>query len=299
MSPSIPRWLLRLLLACIACIAGQAHAAYSCNVTPTSLGVIYRQGGGNRVDQTGTVTLTCTRNVATDASTLTYRIGVDNGDNFAGGARRTRLGATGNYLTYTITRAAAVGATAACADASNWDANPAGANLMTGTLNFGTSASATVNWSFCVRVRGNQGNAAAGQYVDTPNVGVQYPATAAGAIAFSSFTYTIGARNQCVLNSYPGDMVFNYSSFQAGAQAVNQVFRIACSNNLPWSVAIAPATGTLLGLNYTLTRAPAAGTGNGNPQNITITGTMAAGQRGTCATSTCSASQPHTMTITY
>jgi hypothetical protein len=48
-----------------------------------------------------------------------------------------------------------------------------------------------------------------------------------------------------------------------------------------------------------LTRAPAAGTGNGAAQNIVITGTMPAGQQGVCSTATCSASQAHTITISY
>lgn len=299
MNASLRRWLPRLLLAMPLAAAAPAHAAYSCNVVATSLGVIYARGGSNRIDATGTVTLTCTRDVAADANTLTYRIGVDYGDNWQNPNRRARRGASADYLRYSITRGATAGGAATCADTSNWEPPVLSPNVMNGTLNFGASATATVVWGYCMRVRGNQGNPTAGQYVDTLNVLAQYPATPFGAVAIGPFTYTIGARNQCVLNTYPSDMVFNYNSFQATPQVVSQVFRLACNNNLPWSVAIAPAGGTLLGLNYTLAHTPASGTGNGNAQAITITGTMPAGQQGTCGTAQCSASQTHTLTITY
>jgi hypothetical protein len=65
-----------------------------------------------------------------------------------------------------------------------------------------------------------------------------------------------------------------------------------------------PTTGTLIGLDYTLALSPAGGTGGGtgggSPESIhTITGTMAAGQAGTCAVGACTATQSHTLTITY
>lgn len=292
--------LLRLAAACLLLASGTAHAAYSCSLSITDTGVIYAQGGGNRIDATGTLTITCNRDVAADANTLSYRIGADNGANYSNPDRRVRLGATGNYLVYSLTRGAAVGGAATCADASNWGQIIVSANVMSGTLNFGAAASASANWGFCLRVRGNQGNPAAGTYTDALNVYAQYPNTLFGAVTpAATLNYSIGARNVCVLNSFPNDMAFSYNSFQAAAQVLTQTIGVACSNALPWSVAIAPTGGTLLGLNYTLTRAPASGTGNGATQNIVITGTIAAGQQGSCSTSTCSASQAHTLTISY
>jgi hypothetical protein len=63
-------------------------------------------------------------------------------------------------------------------------------------------------------------------------------------------------------------------------------------------MALDATTGTLLGLNYSLALGVRS-TGTGSPQLHTIIGSMAAGQAGTCAAGTCSASQPHTLTITY
>lgn len=290
---------LRLLLALLACACGPAQATFSCNVTATSLGVIYRQGFTARTDVVGTVHLNCTRDLASDPNTLTYRIGVDLGDNYQNPNRRVRLGASGNYLAYSLARGASVGGAATCSDNSNWGLPVLTSDVMAGTLNFGAGAAATATWGFCVRVRGNQGRPAAGEYEDSPTVIAQYPATLTGALAFTSFTYTVGARNQCVLNTFPADMVFNYNSFQPAPQVVTQTFRLACNTGLPWSVAISPPGGTLLGLNYTLTRSPATGVGNSNPQTVVITGTIPAGQQGSCGTGSCSDSQTHTLTISY
>lgn len=295
MNASILRRLLRMLPAALFLVAGTAQAAYSCNVSATSVGVIYARGGANRVDVVGAVTLNCTRDLS-DANVLSYQIGANNGNHYAGGSRRVRRGTSGDYLDYSLTRGAAVGGAATCADSSNWDQGFS--NSMVGTVNFGAGSAASATWGFCVRIRGNQGNPTAGQYVDIVGLGAQYPMLT-GATTTGTFTYTVGARNQCVMNSFPTEMNFNYNSFQPAPQVTTQTFRIACSNNLPWSVALAPANGTLLGLNYTLSRAPASGTGNGAAQDIVITGTMPANQQGTCATATCSATQPHTLTVTY
>ena len=300
MSPPTWTFLLRLAMACLLLAGSGAHAAYSCSLAITDTGVIYRAGNNNRVDATGTVTITCNRDIAVDANTLTYRIGADNGANYANPNRRARRGATGNYLVYTLTRGATVGGAATCADTSNWGQIIVTANVMSGTLNFGTSGTASANWGFCLRVRGNQGNPTAGTYTDIVNVYAQYPATLFGAITpAASLNYSIGVSNVCVLNSFPTDMSFTYNSFQPAVQVRTQTIKVACSNGLPWTVAIAPTTGTLLGLNYTLTRTPASGNGNGAAQNIVITGTMAGGQQGACTTATCSASKAHTVTITY
>jgi hypothetical protein len=291
--------MLRLALACLGLAAGGAEAAYSCSITATNVGAIYRTGTTVRQDVVGSVTLTCTRNVATDPNTLTYAIAPDDGANENGTNRRAKRTSSANYLTYTLTRGTTAGGGATCQDANNWNQDNLPNNLILGTLAFNAAASASVTWGFCARVQGNQGSPTAGLYVDNIIVTAAYPATISSATTTAAFTYTIGAVNQCVMSSQPSNMAFNYGSFQAAPQVITQTFALACSNALPWSVAIAPASSTLLGLNYTLARAPTAGSGNGSPQNIVITATMPAGQQGACATGACSASQAHTMTITY
>jgi hypothetical protein len=138
----LPTWamLLRLALSCLLLAGGSVHAAYSCSLVITDTGVIYRQGANNRVDATGTLTihLQPRRGDRRQHADLPHR-------------RRQRRqlrqprpprapGATANYLDYSLTRGAAVGGAATCADTSNWGQIIVTTNVMTGTLNFGTAA---------------------------------------------------------------------------------------------------------------------------------------------------------------
>jgi hypothetical protein len=284
-------------LAMTALTSQQAWAVYSCNVTATSTGVIYVTPASQ--DSQGVATLTCTRDSG-DATTLTYRLKADNGLHVTGTQRRVRLGTTGNYLRYSLTRAAA------CGNASNWYAPATGTtNVVTGTLNFGAALSQSVNVSYCLRTRvGGGGNPAAptaGVYDDTISIFGQFPNNNAGALTPAApITYSVGVNNQCVLNSFPTRMVFNYTSFSPAPQVATQSFNLRCSNNLPWTATVSPAAATVLGLNYTVAVSPNVTTlGTGVNQPVTLTGTMPAGQAGTCNTGVCTGTQPHTVTITY
>jgi hypothetical protein len=278
-------------------------AAYSCNISTASVGVLYTAAN---VDTNGSVTLTCTRD-ALDLPSLTYRIKADDGANAFATApfRRTRLGATPNVLRYILRRGTVVGGAAACGNTTTWRAPATGiANVIQGTLAFGASLSTTVVWGYCIRIRGTAGGnpaaPAAGSYTDSFNVFAQYPNNDAGALSpLVPATYTVGVTNQCVFNTFPTSMAFNYTSFSATPQVQTRPFDLRCSNALPWSLAIAPASSVLLGLTYNITASPASGTGTGADQVITLTGTIPANQAGTCTGSSCTATQGHVVTITY
>lgn len=283
--------------ACATLALPRALAAYNCNVTVASVGVLYTQG--SNADTNGLVTLNCTR-TAGDANALTYRIKADNGLNYGGGTRRARLGASTNRLNYALRRGTVPGGAAACGNTSNWAAPAGRNNTMQGTLGFGTALTASVSWGFCIRVRGNQGAPAGGSYTDAVQVFAQYPGTNGSPVTPpASLVYTVGVNNQCVFNTEPVPIVFDYTSFSPTPQTANRSFDLRCSSNLPWSVSLDPDTGTLLGLDYALEPSPAAGIGTGADQAVTITGTMAPDQAGTCAGATCSASQSHTLILTY
>jgi spore coat protein U-like protein len=295
---------LKPLAALLLSITGlSAQAAISCNISTTSVGVLYVAGANT--DTNGTVTLTCTRNPSTDPASITYRIKANNGNNFATN-RRVRLGATTNYLTYFLRRGTVVGGAATCGNTSTWAAPATGTtNVITGTLTFGTGASsASAVWGYCVRVRGsvnpNPAAPAAGIYTDNVLITGQYPNSDVGVLTPSvPLTYTIGVNNQCVFNTFPTAMSFNYTAFSPTAQVLTRQFDLRCSNTLPWSIAISPASNVLLGLNYTIAASPATGTGTGSDQVITLTGTIPANQAGTCNAATCTATQAHVVTITY
>lgn len=276
---------------------GHQAQAYSCNVSVTSTGVLYT---GSNVDSNGTATLNCTRSGA-EANTLTYRIKADNGLNVTGTQRRVRRDATTSYQNYFLRRGTAVGGSATCGNTTTWQAPLTGTtNVITGTLSFGASLTASAIWGYCVRIGSTSPSPAAGIYTDTVQVFAQFPNSDAGTLTASALlNYTVGVTNQCVFNSFPTAINFNYTSFSTTAQTASQTFNLRCSNALPWSIAVSPANNTLLGLNYNLALSPTSGTGSGLNQLVTLTGTVPAGQAGTCSTAICTGSFVHTVTITY
>lgn len=281
-------------------ISPRAQAFYSCTVKATSSGLIYQTPTPR--DVTGSAILTCTRSSG-DANSLTYRLKADDGLNAnttTAPYRRVRLGSTSNYLYYSLSS----GAT--CNNNTNWRAPTTGTTTVeTGTLNFGAALTQSATLSYCIRVRvnvgGNPPSPAAGVYSDTFNVFAQYPNSNAGALSANApVVMTVGVNNQCVFNTYPGNLAFNYTAFSATAQTASTSFMLRCSSGLPWSISVSPNPAVLQGLRYTITPSPASGSGNGNTgQAVTLTGSMPAGQAGTCSGPTCSGSQPHTVLITY
>lgn len=133
-------------------------------------------------------------------------------------------------------------------------------------------------------------------------------AALAASFAFSSqaattsggFNVTVNLTSACSITAGPTDVAFTYTSFQgAAATATGGAFSVKCTNTLPYTMALDATSGTVIGLNYTLALSAASGTGNGNAQAYSISGSMVAGQSGTCAAATCSGSQARTLTITY
>jgi spore coat protein U-like protein len=112
---------------------------------------------------------------------------------------------------------------------------------------------------------------------------------------------------------------FAYTSFQgAVANGTNGGFSVSCTNNLPYTfglqvgggaatppgaATIGPINDDAVNLAYSLALSAAGGVGNGGAQNYSITGTMAAGQAGTCAASPCNngaaTNNTHTLIVNY
>ena len=113
---------------------------------------------------------------------------------------------------------------------------------------------------------------------------------ATGASAASNntpFNVKVDLTSVCSVVGAITDVQFTYTSFQAGnAPSSGGNFSVKCTTGLGYSFTfVGGAAGTMptTGLTYSLT-APASGTGNGAAQALQITGTMAGGQGGTCAT---------------
>jgi spore coat protein U-like protein len=264
----------------------------------TDEAVTYSQSGN--VDTNGTATINCTRSSG-DANSLSYRIKADNGLNASGNQLRVRLGATANYINYSLARGTSVGGAASCNNSTTWDAPATGTtNVITGTLNFGANLSASAVWGYCLRVRPVSPTPASGIYTDTVQIFGQYPNSNSGTLTASApLNYSVSVGSQCQFGTTPSSLTFDYTSFSTAAQTASGNFNVLCSNTLPWTVSITPENDTLLGLNYSLSLNPAAGTGTGLNQLITLTGTIPAGQVGSCNTAVCTASKIHTVTISY
>jgi len=118
----------------------------------------------------------------------------------------------------------------------------------------------------------------------------------------ANFNVTVNLTAACEISTTPTDVAFTYTSFQAGvANSTGGSFGVRCTNTLPYTLSLDSTTGTVIGLNYSLS-VPAGGTGNGAEQVYAITGTMAAGQSGTCATTppgTCNGTDVRTLIVTY
>lgn len=129
---------------------------------------------------------------------------------------------------------------------------------------------------------------------------VAMPAQALTATA--PFNVTANLTSKCEVTAGPTDVAFTYTSFQAGiATATGGAFSVRCTTNLPYTFSVSGGGGTVIGLAYTLGLSAAGGTGAGlTAASYSVTGSMAAGQSGTCATTAaCTGTAAHTLTVTY
>ncbi|MBX3589204.1 MAG: spore coat protein U domain-containing protein [Ramlibacter sp.] len=129
--------------------------------------------------------------------------------------------------------------------------------------------------------------------------------SAQAATATGNFDVTINLTSACEIASSP-TAAFSYTSFQSTAATFSSSFNIRCTNTLPiTSITLdsTSVTDAATNLAYTLALSGVPASGTGASQSVSITGSMAANQAGTCATATCtnaaSANKQRTLTITY
>lgn len=138
----------------------------------------------------------------------------------------------------------------------------------------------------------------------------------AGAVtATNNFNVSITLNSACQVVSLP-TIAFTYTSFQAGAATSSSSFNVQCTNTKAISSILLDDgaggvaaglsqsyTDNATGLTYSLTLSGVPATGNGAPQSVTISGSMAGGQSGQCNAASCtnaaSTNRTRTITITY
>ena len=135
--------------------------------------------------------------------------------------------------------------------------------------------------------------------------------------ASGTFNVNITLTSVCTLSAI-GDVSFTYTSLQAGvSNATGGAYTVSCTNSLPYTFGLQAGTGALtppfsptisvsdnfVNLSYQLGTSAAGGTGNGAAQPYSITGTMAAGQGGTCGAASCNngsaTNRTHTLVVQY
>ena len=126
-----------------------------------------------------------------------------------------------------------------------------------------------------------------------------------------SFNVTVNLTAACSLGAING-ITFNVTSFGAVAPlaATEGEFQLTCTNTLGYTFGLTIAPGpaavpgsafidvTDVGIAYRLT-APAADSGSGVAKTHKIGTVIAAGQGGTCATSTCTSTLTHYLTVNF
>jgi spore coat protein U-like protein len=143
---------------------------------------------------------------------------------------------------------------------------------------------------------------------------------AAAQTASGQFDVNITLTSACTLSAITA-VDFTYTSFQPGVQnsgAASGGFSVSCTNTLPYTfglqagsgaatppgaATIGPINDDAVNLQYSLALSAAGGTGNGAAQAYRVTGTMAAGQGGTCAAASCTnaaaTNNTHTLIVNY
>jgi spore coat protein U-like protein len=272
-----------------ALCALEAAAAITCSVSVTNVNVVYDPTSPVQNVTTGSYTITCNR-LASDPNSLDWRLGVDNGLQPGGGFNRVRRsgGPAGDRYNYDTYRS----------PGNLW--GNGGATRFTGTLIFGGALTASVSGPFDIVLPGSQTVDPAGTYLDTLTVELRRDTGFPLLFDTATFGVTVVTTNSCQISVPPGTVSFTYTSFQAGPALASTAYGVRCTTALPYTMALDATSGTLLGLAYNLSLAPASsGTGTGATQTYNINGSIAGGQGGTCGTAVCTGSQTRTLTLSW
>ena len=283
--------LVRLLaLVALAFAATGAHAAISCT-SLVSPGFTVAYVPGTTVSLQLSFTITCDRGSTSDPTSISYSVKANNGLTPQGASNRASLtlGGTTSYVFYDAYAVACGG--------QQWKNNV----TVSGTVSWsptqtGNSTDSQTFWGCIVTA---QNPTAAGAYTDQITMTATYNPGTGNTTLDGFIPVTIYAPANCVINPAPGNVSILYPAFSAVPLSSTTQFGATCTSPMPYSLAVTPATGTLAGVNYNVTLGTPTATGTGLLQMHTITVTAPAGQPGTCAGASCTATQTHTLTVTY
>ena len=174
---------------------------------------------------------------------------------------------------------------------------------MTANFTSGATTIQTFNYPYYFRVANTAAINAkpAGIYDDLSILATVKLTSSGGAVQGSSlFGTTVSKPSYCWLSTPPSAMTINYTAFSASNQTGTSNFKASCTQNTTYTLSLDATSAVLLGLRYTLALSNTGTiTGTGFEQSHSVTGTIAAGQAGTCTTGSCTGMQARTLTVTY
>ncbi len=284
---------------------GSAHAL-TCSVTAASIPISTLYTSAANTNVTGTISVTCTKTGA-DVNRPYIYIGVDQGEPPAG-RNMTRQNGT-QTLAYAMTRNSATGATWTTGTGQTYTSGTAGGVVYRMATN---PATQTQSFNYYFRVAAGQFTAPAGIYDDLLISVTVRQSTNAGAangtlLQSTTFAAYTSIRDNCYFSTTPAPLAISYTSFATAPSTGNTSFQVSCTFNTPYTLSLNAApppavttyNGTASGLNYSIVLSAGSGTGTSAPQTYGVTGTIAAGQSGTCATGVCNTSQAQTVYIGF
>lgn len=291
----------RILWALLLCTVAGGAWAQSCTITsasPLNSALNYDPFNTGFNDTQGAFSITCTRpKGGANRFPGTFYVGATNGSNYAGGTRRMAFGA--NYLSYGLfmnfpncTTAWGASSLAEVYQLSNTGTGPNNTTTVPNPL--------ANNTTFCLRISGGATTAPPGIYTDTVQIAVaESPTEIWGQLAVQVRTTISPA---CYFNPGTPLISLSYTSFQTDSSSGTTSFQLKCTNTTTYTVGFDTPTGTVLGLNYGVSVAPASGTGTGVmqvPPGHTVTATIPGGQAGACSGPSCNATSSRSVVVSY
>jgi spore coat protein U-like protein len=281
----------RILAWLMACLApfGAAQAAVTCSIpTIDSFTTSYDALLGTDHLGSGTFTVTCTRTASGDPTSVSFTATTNNGLYNNGTNNRAKLGAS-NFIKYDVFTSSSY--------ATNWSTNSSKGISGSVTMGSGVPATGSAIATYYSKIPFGQ-TSPQGTYSDTITVSMTY---GSGNTSAAPVTLPVQISNvpTCSFATPPSAISFTYPAFSPTAKTASTTFGALCSSTLAYTMALDSTSAVISGLRYTLALSAASGTGTGASQSYTITGTMDAGQAGTCTGATCTSSHTHTLTISY
>jgi spore coat protein U-like protein len=285
-----------------------AQAQLACTVTATGVTGIYTVSSA--LDLQGQFVVNCSRpDTNTSAGPYRLYLGINQGETAVTGRNMLRQQTTNNAanrLAYSIFRNST--------PSGSWTEGngQASGNNTGGLLHTFSFSGSTLSYSqifpYYFRVAANIPGKVAGIY-DDEQVRIQVrnvattgnvTGTSGTQLATALFTTNASILSRCYFSITPTPLNMSYVAFAPTPSTGSNNFSVNCTLSTPYTMALSSTSGVLVGLNYSLALSATSSVGTGFAENFNVVGTIAAGQAGTCATSSCSAtSAPQTITITY